>query len=119
MRQTRSECLNCIIFCTNSDNASLTESIEAIQIALKSGVNYIETGPWYGNSEQIIGEALRDVPRDVFYISTKAGRYYTPGWEDRFDFSAQRVLKSVERSLSELGLEYVDIIQVNVIFLYL
>ncbi|CAL8101429.1 unnamed protein product [Orchesella dallaii] len=96
-----------------SDNASRKESIEAIQLALRSGVNYIETGPWYGPSEEIIGEALKDVPRKTFYISTKAGRYYTPGWEGRFDFTAQKVLNSVEASLEKLGLKYVDIIQVH------
>lgn len=90
--------------------------METIQLALKSGVNYIETGPWYGPSEEIIGEALKDVPRKAFYISTKAGRYYTPDWEGRFDFSASKVLSSVETSLQRLGLSYVDIIQVSAYF---
>ncbi|ODM98297.1 L-galactose dehydrogenase [Orchesella cincta] len=90
-----------------NDNSNRAESIEAIQLALRSGVNYIETGPWYGPSEEIIGEALKDAPRKTFYISTKAGRYSTPGWEGRFDFTGQRVLKSIEESLEKLGQKYI------------
>ncbi|KAK4291566.1 hypothetical protein Pmani_035626 [Petrolisthes manimaculis] len=35
--------------------------------ALKSGINYIDTAPWYGNgrSEQLLGKALKDVPRSA------------------------------------------------------
>lgn len=97
----------------DSDNASRSESIQAIQLALKSGVNYIETGPWYGPSEKIIGEAIKDIPRNAFYLSTKAGRYSTPGWENRFDYTFNRVLESIESSLSLLGVQCVDIVQVR------
>ena len=89
------------------------EAVETIQESIRCGVNYLDTSPWYGNSEAIIGEALKNVPREAYYIGTKVGRYFTPTWENRFDFSGQAVLKSVEKSLQLLGLEYVDIIQVN------
>ena len=50
--------------------------------------------------------------RDCYYIGTKVGRYY---WDvdKRFDFSAERVTKSVEESLKRLQLDYVDILQVK------
>ncbi|XP_063872270.1 uncharacterized protein LOC135106838 isoform X1 [Scylla paramamosain] len=88
--------------------------IDTIHLALKSGVNYIDTSPWYGNgrSEEVLGKALKDVPRSSFYIGTKVGRY-EPVPERMFDFSAKRVAQSVDRSLQLLGLDYVDLIQVH------
>ena len=41
--------------------------------AIRAGVNFIDTSPWYGNSEANIGKALKEdrVPRQAFYIATK------------------------------------------------
>ena len=49
--------------------------------------------------------ALRDVPRDRYILGTKLGRY------DRahFDFSARRVVESVDVSLHRMGVEHLDI----------
>ncbi len=84
------------------------------RLAIEKGINYIDTSPFYGEgrSEEFIGRALRGVARDRYYIGTKVGRYY---WDvaKRFDFSAERVTKSVEESLRRLQLDYVDILQVN------
>src|SRR5258708_9287983 len=51
------------------------------------------------------GVGSRDWPRDGYYRGTKLGRY------DRahFDFSARRVVESVDVSLSRLGVDYLDI----------
>ncbi|XP_045584178.1 uncharacterized protein [Procambarus clarkii] len=91
-----------------------TESIQTVHLAVKSGINYIDTAPYYGNgrSEEVIGKALKDVPRRAYYIATKVGRYEF-AIERMFDFSAERVERSVERSLKLLGLDYVDVIQVH------
>ena len=61
---------------------------------------------------------MKDIPREAYYIGTKVGRY---DW-DGFDFSAEKTRSSFEESLKLLGLEYVDVIQVNnsgVLFLVL
>jgi aryl-alcohol dehydrogenase-like predicted oxidoreductase len=57
-------------------------------------------------SECLLGVALRDVPRDRYYLGTKLGRY------DRahFDFSPRRVVESVDVSLHRLGVEYLDVL---------
>jgi len=49
------------------------EAKEVVMQALKGGINYIDTAPWYGHgkSETVLGEALKDIPRDVYYIATK------------------------------------------------
>ena len=47
--------------------------------AVQSGINFIDTSPWYGQgvSEERLGIALKNVPRDKYYIATKVS-YYKP-----------------------------------------
>lgn len=91
----------------------MEEAIKTIQAAIRSGVNYIDTAPWYGQreSEQVLGRALKDVPREAYYIATKVGRYELE-LSKQFDFSARKTRDSIDASLTRLGLTYVDLIQV-------
>ncbi|XP_063419798.1 uncharacterized protein LOC134704946 isoform X1 [Mytilus trossulus] len=90
------------------------ESQKVVEFVLKSGINYIDTAPWYGHgkSETVLGKALSSIPRQSYYLATKVGRYQ-PEVENMFDFRAERVIQSVDESLQRLGLEYIDIIQVH------
>lgn len=90
------------------------EAIEAIRQAIKQGINYIDTAPWYGQtrSERVIGKALKGIPRQAYYIATKVGRYELDV-KNMFDFTAEKTRKSFQNSLKLLGLDYVDIIQVH------
>ncbi|XP_054729627.1 uncharacterized protein LOC129238581 [Anastrepha obliqua] len=92
----------------------LDEAIKTIQKAIKSGINYIDTAPYYGQgrAEEVLGMALKDVPRKAYYIATKVARY-EKDLVNRFDFSAKRTRESVEKSLKLLGLDYVDVIQIH------
>ena len=64
---------------------------------------------YYGDTlaETVLGKALKTmpIPRESFVVSTKCGRYGHNG----FDFSAERVTRSVDESLERLNLDYVDI----------
>ncbi|XP_045509674.1 L-galactose dehydrogenase-like isoform X1 [Colias croceus] len=88
--------------------------IELIKESMKRGINYLETGRWYGqgSSEKTIGKALQGVPRDSFYIASKVGRYEKETTK-MFDFSAERTEIGVDNTLQLLGLDYVDLIQVH------
>ncbi|XP_069690833.1 uncharacterized protein [Periplaneta americana] len=90
------------------------QGIAAVQEAIKKGINYIDTAPWYGQgrSEELLGKALKDIPRQAYYIGTKVARYETDPHK-MFDFSAEKTLRSVDHSLKQLGLDYVDVIQVH------
>lgn len=90
------------------------EAYRVVQMMVRAGVNYIDTAPWYGHgkSEQVLGRALKDIPRECYYIATKVARY-NPEPSDMFDFSYARTLASVEKSLNALGLPSVDLIQVH------
>ncbi|ANF96461.1 aldo/keto reductase [Paenibacillus bovis] len=84
------------------------QGVRAVLEAFEQGVNLVDTSPYYGvtRSEQVLGRALRQLPRERYILSTKAGRY-----NDReFDFSRQRILDSVDESLQRLGTDYADIL---------
>ncbi|GAA0234864.1 aldo/keto reductase [Cryptosporangium japonicum] len=80
-----------------------------VRAALDEGITLIDTSPYYGRttSESVLGEALRGVPRDSYRLATKVGRYDV----DEFDFSAARVVRSVEESLRRLRTDHVEVIQ--------
>ena len=46
---------------------------EMVLKALKSGINFIDTAPWYGQgvSEERLGVALQNIPREKYFIATK------------------------------------------------
>src|ERR1700729_2548625 len=85
----------------------LNEALRSVHVALDLGMNFIDTSPFYGRgmSECLLGVALRGVPRDQYLLGTKLGRYDAA----HFDFSARRVVESVDVSLHRLGVDYLDI----------
>lgn len=85
----------------------LNEAIRSVHTALDAGMNFIDTSPFYGRglSECLLGPALRDVPRDSYLLGSKLGRYAGT----HFDFSARRVVESVDISLQRMGVEHLDI----------
>jgi L-galactose dehydrogenase len=89
-------------------SVSLDEALGSVRAALDCGLNFIDTSPFYGRgmSEVLLGIALRDVPRDTYTLCSKLGRYDL----QHFDFSARRVVESVDVSLHRLGTDHLDII---------
>ncbi|MFC9125510.1 aldo/keto reductase [Streptomyces sp. NPDC057099] len=85
------------------------DGVDAVRTALDAGVNLFDVAPYYGatTAETALGDALRGVDRDTYLLATKVGRY---GLAD-FDFSAQRVRRSVTESLRRLGTDHLDLIQ--------
>ncbi len=86
----------------------------AVHAAIDSGVNFIDTAPYYGPliSEQRLGEALKGGWREKVILATKCARY------DRdlphgFDFSAERLTKSVDESLARLQTDWIDVFQIH------
>ncbi|EEF44064.1 aldo-keto reductase, putative [Ricinus communis] len=86
------------------------DAIASVREAFRLGINFFDTSPYYGGtlSEKMLGKGLKalGVPRDQYIVSTKCGRYV-----EGFDFSAERVTKSIDESLARLQLDYVDILQ--------
>lgn len=84
------------------------ESIRTVHAAIDCGINYIDVSPYYGltRAEAVLGQAIAQIPRDKFLLSSKAGRY----GESEFDFTAKRIFSSVEESLQRLRTDYLDIL---------
>ncbi|MEV4560693.1 aldo/keto reductase [Kitasatospora sp. NPDC049285] len=107
------------------------EAIAAVDAAWDAGVRYFDTAPHYGLglSEERLGQALRDRPRDSYVLSSKVGRLLVPnprptGTDDegfavpddlcrRWDFSRDGVLRSIEDSLARTGLDRLDVVYVH------
>jgi aryl-alcohol dehydrogenase-like predicted oxidoreductase len=99
--------LGCNNFGTSLDEAASTAVISA---ALDSGVTVFDTAPVYGDpygeSERILGRALRG-RRDEAVVVTKFS--VPPGGVGGFDTSRTRVLREIDDSLARLGTDHVDL----------
>ncbi|HEY1858582.1 aldo/keto reductase [Acidocella sp.] len=88
------------------------ESIATIHQALEAGITLLDTGDFYGmgHNEMLIGEALKNAPRDKFQVSVKFGAQRDPagGWIG-FDGRPAAVKTALAYSLQRLGLDHVDI----------
>jgi L-galactose dehydrogenase len=87
------------------------EGIRAVHTAIDLGINFIDVAPYYGltMAESVLGKALKGISREKYYLATKVGRY-GPDEKD-FDFSAERIARSVDESLQRLRLAHIDLIQ--------
>lgn len=69
---------------------------DLLALATELGINFIDTAPAYGNSEERLGQLMTN-PND-WVIMTKVGEIFEKG-KSSFDFSAAHTRLSVERSL--------------------
>lgn len=88
-------------------HADEEEAVRAVHRALELGINAFDVAPFYGltRAETVLGRALRSVPRESYFLSTKVGRYGAR----EFDYSAARVKPSLSESMERLGVDYVDL----------
>src|SRR6516162_9644424 len=100
-----------------------------VRAAWAAGVRYVDTAPFYGfgQAERCVGDALREVPRDEWVLSTKVGRLLRPHvnptaielgqrrmpYDAVFDYSYDAIMRSFEDSLLRLGLARIDILYVH------
>jgi D-threo-aldose 1-dehydrogenase len=92
----------------------------------ENGINIYDTSPFYGYglSEHRLGNFLKSINREDFYISTKVGRYLSPDKEENIDrgifkgglqfkptldYTYDGVMRSFEQSFLRLGLSSIDI----------
>ncbi len=90
------------------------EGIRAVHAAVEGGINFIDVSPYYGHlkAETVLGKALREIPREKYYLSTKVGRYGKNG-VNTWDYSSERATQSVYESMERLGVDYIDLINVH------
>ena len=86
---------------------SEADAIGIIRAALDLGVNLVDTAAAYG-TEPVLGKALRAVPRDSVVICTKA-----PFGVSNPGATPESAVRSLDRSLKELGTDYIDVYQLH------
>jgi len=87
------------------------DGIRTVHQAVDLGINFLDASPDFASAkaEALLGKALREIPREKFFLATKVGRY-GPDARD-LDFSAARVTRSVDESLRRLRVAHIDLIQ--------
>lgn len=83
---------------------------DLLSLSQELGINFIDTAPAYGNSEERLGQLMSN-PND-WVIMTKVGEIFEDG-QSSFDFSAEHTRMSVERSLKRLKRESLDMVLVH------
>ncbi len=83
-------------------DAATTERV--VKTAIDLGINFFDTANVYsaGTSEEYLGQALRDVPRDKVVIASKV--YFNEGY-----LSRKAILREIEGTLKRLGTDYLDL----------
>lgn len=88
----------------NWTDMSFSDGVALVKEAYERGINIFDTAPNYaeGMSEEILGEALKDVRERVF-INTKFGHS-----KEGMDFSEEAIEKSIKSSMERLKTKYLD-----------
>lgn len=95
--------------------ADITHAHLAVDAALEVDINFFDHADIYtlGKAEQVFGEVLKERPelRGQIYLQSKCGiKFEDVDGPQRFDFSKDWILGSVEGSLSRLGVEQLDVL---------
>lgn len=107
-----------------------SESVKAIRASYEEGVTSIDTAPIYGQgfSEEIVGEAIKELSRDKVQILTKFGMRWdlqkgALGFKtknnageaiDVYKYSGREsIIQECENSLKRLGTDYIDLYQIH------
>ena len=118
--------LGCATLGGSRVQVSREEAEAIVRAAWAAGVRYVDTAPYYGfgQAERCVGDALRNMPRDEWVLSTKVGRLLRPRttsaatrsqqppmpFETLFDYSYDAVMRAFEDSLQRLGLARIDVL---------
>ena len=94
------------------------ESIDVLDFAYQSGINFIDTAPVYGfgKSEKIIGEFIRSIKtsgKKIPLIATKCGFLWDEDKNVTVSLKYDSILRECDMSLERLGIDSIDLYQVH------
>jgi len=103
--------LGALMLATEVGNPDPEDSIRIIHKALDAGINLIDTADAYGDSEEVVGRALKG-RRDNVVLATKVGRPI--GSDPNCQGASRRwIIAAVETSLRRLQTEHIDVYQIH------
>lgn len=90
-------------------SAGLTpaESHRLVRTALDLGINVFDTSPGYARSEELLGQALKGIPRDQYVLATK----FQPKQGGAIKPDPKALTEQLEESLRRLGVDTIDVLQ--------
>jgi aryl-alcohol dehydrogenase (NADP+) len=99
------------MFATQVGNPDPKDSARIIHKALDAGINLVDTADAYGDSEEVVGRALKD-RRENVVLTTKFSR---PTGADPNQQGASRrwIITAVEKSLRRLQTDHIDVYQIQ------
>jgi aryl-alcohol dehydrogenase-like predicted oxidoreductase len=91
-------------------DTDVKEATRLVAVCLEAGVNFFDTADVYsqGLSEEVLGEAIRQAPRDTFLISTKGTFPFGQGLNN-MGSSRLHLIQQIEGSLKRLKTDYIDV----------
>ncbi|SEG92351.1 Predicted oxidoreductase [Actinacidiphila yanglinensis] len=103
--------LGTLMLASSIGNPDHEDSIRMIHKALDAGINFLDSSDVYGDSEEIVGKALKG-RRDDVVLATKFGR---PMGDDpnRQGTSRRWIIQAVEGSLRRLQTDHIDLYQIH------
>lgn len=89
---------------------SPAQTTRLLRTAFEGGIRLFDTAPSYGDgeAERRLGDALQNLPRNQYMLSTKVGHNRDPGGRLVRDFTPDGVRRSIDASLSRLRTSHVD-----------
>lgn len=90
---------------------SKDDAVAAMKLAFDKGVNFYDTADAYGDgyAESVLGEALKELPRDEVVVATKVYNHYNPDKTRYPDLSGSHIVERCEASLDRLGIDTIDL----------
>ena len=87
------------------------DAVAAVRRAFDRGVNFFDTADAYGDgyAESVLGEAIRDLPREELVVATKVYNHFKPDASRYPDLSPDHVIQRCEASLKRLRIETIDL----------
>ncbi len=110
-------CLGCMTYGSSQWRPWVLDADQGIPFihhALELGINFFDTADMYslGVSEEVVGRALKGVPRDEIVVATKT--YWPMGDKpNQRGLSRKHIMESIDASLGRLNLDYVDLFQIH------
>lgn len=97
---------------TYGGSVEAQESIKQMHFAFEHGVNFFDTANVYaqGQSEEVVGEAIRGLSRDAIFLATKVFFPMGEGPNDR-GLSRKHVFEQCHQSLRRLKTDHIDLYQ--------
>jgi len=86
------------------------EAGDVLNFALDGGINFLDTSACYDISEELLGRTVSH-RRDEYALATKCG-HVAGGYEGE-DWTAQTVADSIDRSLTRMKTDYLDLVQLH------